>query len=126
MQSQIRGHLDCACLTMPASIHQDGYITNVYHLTFIKVKLCLFHRQCYAIIHTTAGSVTPWNIQCILMRNSGQSSSEIVQTKYRTGVNALQVLVYYFTIIRTSLSLLYNPFGTLSHKIDNDNKATST
>ena len=65
------------CLTMPMSICQDGYNTNLYHLTFIKVKLCLFHHQYYAIIHTTAGSVTPWSIQCILMRNPGQLPSEI-------------------------------------------------
>ena len=105
------------CLTMPASICQDGYNTNLYHLTFIKVKLCLFHHQYYAIIHTTAGSVTPWSIRCILMRNPGQLPSEIAQTKYRTGINALQVIVYYFTIIRTGLSLVYNPFGALSHII---------
>ena len=73
-----------------------------------------FHHQNYAINYTTAGSVTPWSIRCILMRNPGQLSSEIAQTKYRTCtgvVNALQVLVYYFTIIRIGLSLLYNPFG---------------
>ena len=60
---------------------------------------------------------TPWGIRCILMRNSGQSSSAIVQTKFRTGVNALhtQVSVYCLTIIQTGISLLYNPFGTLSH-----------
>ena len=55
--------------TLPhnACIHtQDGYTynTNLYHLT---LKLCLFHHQCCGIIHTTAGSVTPWNIRCILM-----------------------------------------------------------
>ena len=40
MRSQIREHLaiDCTCLTMPALIHQDGYNTNLYHLTFIKVE----------------------------------------------------------------------------------------
>ena len=107
------------CLTMPASIRQYGYNTNLYHLTFIKVKLiiCLFHHQYYAIIYTTADSVTSWSIRCILMRNPDQLSSEIAQTKYRTGVNALQVIVYYFTIIRTGLTLVYNPFGALSHII---------
>ena len=106
------------CLTMPVSIIiMLRCNTNLYNLTFIKVKLCLFHHQYYAIIHTTAGSVTPWSIRCILMRNPDQLSSEIAQTKYRTGVNALQVIVYYFTIIRTDLSLVYNPFGALLHTI---------
>ena len=108
---------------MPASIRQDGYnaiCTILYFykgeiMFIIRIMLRQFHHQNYAINYTTAGSVTPWSIRCILMRNPGQCSSEIAQTKYRTGVvNALQVLVYYFTIIRTGLSLLYNPFGALS------------
>ena len=85
--------------------------------TIYKGEICLFHHQYYAILHTTVGSVTPWSIRSIMMRNPGQLSSEIAQTKYRTGVNALQVIVYYFTIIRTGLSLVYNPFGALSHII---------
>ena len=78
----------------------------------IRIMLRQFHHQNYAINYTTAGSVTPWSIRCILMRNPGQLSSEIAQTKYRTGVvNALQVLVYYFTIIRIALAFCTIPLG---------------
>ena len=47
-------------LTIPASIHQDGYVTNVQHLTFIvagKVKssVLYYHShycwQCYTLEH---------------------------------------------------------------------------
>ena len=75
--------------TYDACVHtQDGYNTNVYHLTFINY-VRQFHHQNYAIIHTTAGSVTPWSIRCILMRNPGQLSSKTA--KQSTG----QVLLMY-------------------------------
>ena len=80
MRSQISAHLDYACLTMPVSICQDGgYITTKEMCTILYLYK-LFHHQCYGIIHPTAGSVASWSMRCILMRNSDQSSSAIVQT----------------------------------------------
>ena len=88
-----------SCYRINSGINTNMYVESFHHVlkyNFLKGKA---NKRVDALI-------------CILMRNPDQFSSEITQTKYRTGVvNALQVLVYYFTIIRIGLSL---PFGALS------------
>ena len=77
--------------TLPTSMHKDDYITIFSYRKGVHKVMFVFPPQCY-IIHTTASSVMPWIIKCILMRNAGQLLSEYIQTahqfRYNIGVNA--------------------------------------
>ena len=67
------------------------------------MKLCLFHLQCYAIIHTPGSGVAPQSTRCFLANKalcSGQSSFEIASNR--------QVLMHCKVAILTFTGYFYH------------------